>query len=1053
MIENLYPLSHLQEGLYFHWLSAPQSPAYFLQMSYRLKGGLDIDLLRKAYGMLVERHAILRTFFTEEIGSQLLQVVRKEPNPVFIYKEFIDNVEAEVERYKELDRSKGFNLQSGSQMRLSVLSLGDSTYEFVWSHHHIIMDGWCVGILMKEFVQIYSGLSKGKAPSLPKPGLYSSYIDWLTRVDKEKSSAYWRNYLAGFDTVTGLPKKQVTVSDEYLGREYNFRLDTTLRQSVKELCMQSGVTENTFFQILWAVLLSKYNNTKDVIFGSIVSGRPAEVNGIEEMIGLFINTIPVRVQLNEGKSVVDLLKEVQQSSIEGLDYHYAQLAQIQAESELGQGLFDHLIQFQNFPVQEVVKPDPKSKSSGEHLTLMSSGMTGYNTYNFTCLISPQEGLNFTFMYNANCYSDALIIELEERLVRLINGILSNPSTPVNQLDFLSIAEKQQLLETFNNTNNDNFKDKTLLELFEQQAEKTPDHTALVVEGYGLTYKELNERANQLANFLKNEFKVIPDDLIGVMFDKSENLVISILATFKLGACYVPIDPQYPNGRKKFIIEDSGIKVLITKTNYIFDLDYYNGSLIPIDVLLDIRHSSKEPTGISVKPNQLAYIIYTSGSTGQPKGVMVEHAAVANTVQNHLAIFDLKEKDRSLLFASSSFDASITQIFTPLISGGSLYMISDELKKEVNLFEQFIVDNQIDFADIPPAYQKLMNIEHISSLKKLGSGGEAAIPEKVAHFTKYGTYFNAYGPTESAICASMFIGKKGDTFDSTIVPIGKPIQNVQIFLLDQADNLVPIGASGEICIGGAGLARGYLNSPELTAEKFVDNPFLKGEKIYRTGDLGRWLPDGSIEFLGRKDEQVKIRGYRIELGEIEHLLMQHPAITSAVVIAMPDNNGDKELVAYIIAVDSLTLEGVGDYMTKFLPDFMLPSNYILIDELPLTPNGKIDKKHLLKNFGTGIKLDSEYLAPRNETEEKLVLIWQEVLERNNIGIRDDFFKLGGHSIKVVQLISRINAIFMVRIDIQSVFNDPTIENISEQILFIQEQNRQKENVENLVQIKI
>jgi amino acid adenylation domain-containing protein len=1053
MIENVYPLSHLQEGLYYHWLSSPASPAYFLQMSYRLKGALDIPLLQKSYEMLVERHAVLRTFFTQDFGEQVLQVVRKEPNPNFTYKQFDSNAEAAVLDYKAQDRAKGFNLQTGSQMRLSVLGLGTDTYEFIWSHHHIIMDGWCVGILMKEFFQVYTALLQGKAPELDKAYTYASYIDWLTKADKDSSEKYWSDYLSGFDAITSLPQQTAMATGDYEARESAFQLSAPVSQAIRELCKQCSVTENTFFQAVWGILLGKYNNSNDVVFGSIVSGRPAEVKGIEEMIGLFINTIPVRVQMQQGTSFTGLLKEVQQTSIEGLDHHYTQLAQIQAESELGQNLFDHLIQFQNFPSQEIVGENEENGEGSKGLSLVSSAVAGHNTYDFTCLISPSDVFDLNFMYNASRYPEAQIRQLQDHIMRLIGAIVANPNDAVSRIEYMSAAEKQVVLTGFNDTLVAGFRNKTLVELFTRQAALTPDHIAVVFEGKELTYRALDEQSNKLANYIRDTHNFGKEEPVGVMLERSESLIIAVLATFKAGAAYVPIDPAYPDQRKQYLLEDAGIKLLLTTTSHIFNLHYYSGSFFAMDAELDTLDTAVTAPAIKVAPSDLAYIIYTSGSTGQPKGVLVEHGSVANTIQAHRTIFNLGEGDRSLQFASPSFDASITQVFVPLISGGTLYIIGEEEKKDPALLEQYITNNNINFADIPPAYQKLMNMESIATMKKLGSGGEAAIPVKVNAFAQHGTYYNAYGPTEASICATMFTLGEGQSLSTTAVPIGKPIANTQVYILHLDKGLMPVGAAGQICIGGDGLARGYWKNDELTAEKFIANPFREGEKIYRTGDLGRWLPDGNIEFTGRVDDQVKIRGYRIELGEIENALRTHPDISAAVVMARINTVGDKELVAYIVPAGTPNLDELAEYMARMVPFYMMPSHYVSLEALPITVNGKVDKKKLPDPANASIQSGAEYIAPRNETEEKLVEIWKEILGKEKIGVRDDFFKLGGHSIKVVQLISRINVTFLVRIDIQSIFNDPTIENISEQIIFILEQSKQKENTGQLVEIDI
>ncbi|MVT11418.1 non-ribosomal peptide synthetase [Chitinophaga tropicalis] len=1035
-IEDVYPLSPLQEGLYYHWSASPDSPVYFEEMSYQLKGSLDLALLEESYNRLVARHAILRTFFTPDYGEELLQVVRREVPSTFRVLDITGDDSFSIEAYKQQNRSAGFDLHKGPMIRLAILHNAD-TYEFIWSHHHILMDGWCRSILVKEFFQIYHALQAGRTPELNKVYAYSDYIKWLNGIDKAKTLDYWTKYLQGYDTVSSLPQENSPVAAGYRAGQNIFILDGDIRRSIRTLCAEMGITENTFIQAVWGILLSKYNNTDDVVFGTVVSARPPELEGVEEMIGLFSNAIPVRIPVEENVPVRELLKDVQQRSIEGIDHHYMQLAEIQSLTAPGRNLFDHILLFENYPVQEMVKQSVESTEENNSFSLLSTSGFERSSYDFMFTVMPAERFLVKFSYNANLYSEAQVTALYGHLVRIIENILKDQSVTVGETDCLTPQERHQLLTSFNASAVEYPQHNTLLGLFEDQVKKTPDNTAVFFEGASLTYRKLDEKANQLANYLLQEYQLQKDELVAIMLDRSEKMLIAILGTLKAGAAYVPIDPGYPETRKEFILKDTGAKALITQTDYVFDLDYYEGAVFAIDIQLDSIEAPAVTTGVVVQPGDLAYVIYTSGSTGNPKGVMIEHRAIVNTIYAQQTLFNVQQHERGLQFASLSFDASVWEIFLMLSSGGALYIVSEEAKKTPQLLEQYIAENEIDIATLPPAYVKVLSMEGISRIRQLITAGEAAIADQAVAFTKYGTYYNAYGPTESSICATIFRlnGKEMDAEKG--IPVGIPIPNTQIYIVNNHGNLLPAGVAGEICIAGAGLARGYLNNRELTALKFVPNPFREDERMYRTGDLGKWLPDGNIAFIGRKDNQVKIRGYRIEPGEIESALQAFNGISAVAVVPYTNAAGEKELVAYLSGNDTLSAADIRAYLEQQLPSYMIPAHYVLLEALPLNTSGKIDRKNLPAPEGLGMLSGVAYVPPVTETEQRLVAIWQEVLGKERIGIKDDFFDLGGHSLKATRLASQIHKEFDVKITLKDLFASTILE---EQAAFIEKERK-------------
>jgi amino acid adenylation domain-containing protein len=642
-------------------------------------------------------------------------------------------------------------------------------------------------------------------------------------------------------------------------------------------------------------------------------------------------------------------------------------------------------------------------------------------------ITEKEGLEIQASYLEGFVKETIVDRLVETFKIFMVNLENNIEANLSEYPLLSEKEKHQLLVHFNDADVAYPKDKTIVDLFENQVDKTPNNVAVTFQDSKLTYKELNEKANQLANYIVSKDIVNKGDVVGVFLPKSDVGVISLLAILKLGAVYLPIDMNYPQERIDYLIKDSGLKLLLTDNA---TLDIGTCDLIVInEINFDDNDSDNLNTVLSC--DDLAYVIYTSGSTGNPKGVMVAHTSNVNMSLDQIKTFEITENDKVVWFASVAFDASISEIMMSLYSGATLCIPTDEIIKDKDQFVSFIKETKSSVVTFPPSYLGLLSEENISGLRCVITAGESASPGKAIAVVESGIdYYNAYGPTECAVCVSIYKVTKNDT-DKSIIPIGKPISNLQVYILDDELQPVPIGVSGKLYVSGVGVANGYLNNTELTKEKFIPNPFIDGERMYDTGDLCCWLADGNIEFLGRKDQQVKIRGYRIELGEIESAIYQFSEDLKQVVVEVKENNQEKVLVAYFVSVTDINKSQLRSFLQEKLPEYMVPGFYVVLEELPLTPNGKIDRKALPNTTGDDI-IRKEYVAPRNDIEEKLVVIWQEVLGIEKIGISDNFFELGGHSLKITKMLYKINENFGIELQVKNVLALQNVEALGELI---------------------
>ncbi len=1008
-IENVYKLSPLQQGIYYHWLSNSSATMYFEQISYRLKGvGVNMKSVEKAYQNLVDRHAVLRTSFTNNYGGVPLQFIRKKVDADFEYLRLPDAIEnSKVSSYineiKKTDREKGFDLENGSQMRLIVLDLGNDEFEFIWSHHHILMDGWCVSILINDFYELLNS-NKPKSP-IANSLQYFNYIEWLEKLDERISSEYWKNYLLDYSTVSKIPFRNSTkIYEEYTLCHENLRIEGKAFKKITQLCADIGITQNIFIQGVWGYLLSRYNNTQDVVFGSVVSGRPADLPNVENMIGLFINTIPVRVRYTKEDTPVTLLKELQDHFITGTSHHYLNLSQVQSQSELGKDLIDHITVFENYPVQEAIKGDLESHENqdGNKLEVQSVDSIEQTNYSFEITIgSTDSSMSIQLNYDGSVYDKELMPYLGKHLEKLIVEFCDYSDQKLDSFNYLTQEEENELLNTFNDTEVSYVKEKTFVDIFQEKVDQFPDNIAVISGDNTYTYKEVDLLSNRLAHYIKNELLISKGDIVGVKLDRSEWLMISALAIFKVGGVYFPIDPSYPKERIDYLISNS-------KARHIIDLDFLSSFKSLINKLSG--ESQKE----IVDSTDLAYIIYTSGSTGNPKGVMIEHEGMLNHMFAMQQELDLNEDSIIVQNAPSTFDISIWQLLNSLIVGGATTIYDRQLVLNPELFLKQLLRQNVTILQVVPSYLKsliesddIIGGNHFDKLSYLLVTGEAVNVDLVNEvFKRYPKLkiVNAYGPAEASDDVTLHIMDRCP--QGLNVPVGKPIQNMSIYVYDDFFQLCGKNIPGEIYVSGAGIARGYLNNPELTKEKFIDNPYNKNQKLYRTGDIGRWLSNGTLEFIGRKDDQVKIRGHRIELGEIEYQLQIHDAIESSVVVIKISDAGDNELVAYIVSSQKLNEVALRKYLSEKLPDYMLPSYFIQLDALPLTSNGKVDKKSLPLPKDIGIVNSIKYVAPKTDKEKMLISVCKDVLKRDDIGVSHSFYQVGGDSIKSIQMVSRL-----------------------------------------------
>ncbi|MCY9381592.1 amino acid adenylation domain-containing protein [Bacillus inaquosorum] len=1028
-IQDIYPLSYMQEGMLFHSLLQKDSQAYVEQASFTIEGKVNSQFFQNSINALVARHDIFRTIFISQNVSSPQQVVLRERN-IIVQEKDITHLNEEkqtqfIEQLKEKDRAQGFHLQKDMLMRIALIQTGESQYTCIWTFHHIMMDGWCLSIVLKEFLHIYASYVNATPISLEPVQPYGSYIKWLMEQDKEQAVSYWEHYLSGHEQQTMLPKQKKTKGrsrQEHV--TFSFSKEESSRLS--EIAAREEVTLSTIFHTIWGILLQKYNNNDDAVFGSVISGRPAEIEDIEHMVGLFINTIPIRVQ-GAKTPFIQLIKDMQKDRLAAEAYSYHPLYEIQAGSAVKQGLIDHILVFENYPVQQEIQMLNKQEHASDLFQIHNFTVADETNYSFYLMVAPGEEIHIKMSYDAEQHDRSFVLSVKEHLLNAVSQILNNPNLPPAEIDITTDIEKRQLIgEIADRTP----VYETIHAMFEKQAEKTPDANAVIDQTCSLTYKELNKSANRLARHLRTK-GVARQEPVAIMMERSAALITGVLGILKAGGAIVPIDPHYPADRIRYILNDCGCSHVVSQAHLSASLD--NNYLITHAEDIESTEDGSNIKSVN-NADDLLYMIYTSGTTGKPKGVQFEHRNMANLLKFEFAHSGIDFEADVLQFATPAFDVCYQEIFSALLKGGTLHIVPEAIKRDVPQLFAFINKHQTNIVFLPTAFIKMIFSERQLAnsfphgVKHLITAGEQLIISDIFQdvLRERGIHLhNHYGPSETHVVSTYTI-HPGDPIPE-FPPIGKPIGCTDLYILNHQKQLQPCGVPGELYISGASVARGYVNQDKLTRDKFSSDPFRPGAIMYRTGDLARRLGDGNIEYIGRADNQVKIRGYRIEPQEIEVTLMNHPDIKEAAILIRQDQNGEHELCAYYCSVQKLNAIDLRSYMASELPEYMIPAKWIWVDSIPLTPNGKVDQAALPAPDAS--ISGNPYAAPRNLIEAKLSQIFEDVLKNGHIGIQDNFFDHGGHSLKATVLMSRIAKEFHVQVPLQDIFAHPTVEGLA------------------------
>jgi len=1032
----VFPMSYSQQQLWVVAQLQRGNAAYNIALDIRLQGPLDVSALQTSLDEIVRRHESLRTVFRLENGQPSQVVLPALPLPIAqtdLRSLEPEAREAECKNIASNDARQPFQLSTGPMVRARLVDCGENDHTLLLIFHHIVFDRASIDVLLRDFTALYSSLHRGEAPVLPDlPIQYADYSVWQrqtlqgTVVDAELD--YWKNQLAGAPDSFELPL------DRPRGAERNFRgewmaesFPRDLLDSLEQLAQQEGASLFAALLASFDTILFRYTGQEDVVVGSTTPGRRQKAT--QDLIGTFLNPLVLRLDLSGDPSFRELLRRARKVVEEAGEHQDLPFERIVEELRLEHDpsrnpLFQVMLLFQELA---------EGAGEADGLKLTWTGVQNHTAkFDLTAYAEPrEEGLFVGFEYNAGVFEASTIHRLLGHYRTLLEAIVASPDTRISEISILGDAERNQLLFELNGTAVDfPEKESALHQLIERQVERTPDSVAVEFEAQTLTYRQLNSRANQLAHFLRKQ-GAGPDVLVGVSLDRSLDMVVALLGVLKAGAAYVPLDPTYPADRLAFMVEDSGLKVLLTQESL---LPLWSGSPAQL-VALDRDRSAitaepAEDPAVALRPDNLAYVIYTSGSTGRPKGVQIPHRAVVNFVLSMQSKPGFSAADNLLAVTTISFDIAGLEIHVPLSVGARIVLASRQSAMDGKTLAQLIEAHRITVLQATPVTWRLLvesGWQGKSDLKVL-CGGEA-FPHDLADalLSRSASVWNMYGPTETTIWSTCERVRPSNG----PVLIGQPIANTQTYILDSGLQVVPMNVVGELYIGGDGLARGYLNRPELTAERFISHPFLLGDRLYRTGDLARVLTTGQIECLGRVDHQVKIRGFRIELGEIETAIADFPAVRQSVVVAREDAPGDKRLVAYVVPSDPAKFQpaDLRDWLKQRLPPYMVPAALVALPALPLTNNGKIDRKALPTPEQASASANGQFSAPRTQTEKAMATIWEQVLGIEKVGIHDNFFDLGGHSLLAVNLFAQITQAFGSTLSLNTLFETPTVEDLA------------------------
>ncbi|MCG3119499.1 MAG: Linear gramicidin synthase subunit B [bacterium] len=1033
-IEDIYELSPLQQGMLFDSLSEENTGLYVYQMSYALHGNLNVAAFERAWQQIVLRHQILRASFHWEGLEKPVQVIHPQAALPFRVHDWRALPEAEQQRRLaaciQEKQQRGFDFTRPPLLQIDLFRRAENVHQFVWSFHHLLLDAWSTSLLLKEALDFYKAFSNGQSLQLKRPRSYREYLDWYQQQDFNGVEKFWRNELKGLTTPTPLVvgKLQPNTHGPVVHYdELHLKLAAPETAALRAFAQQQQLTLNTLFQGAWALLLSRYSGENDVLFGNIVSGRSIPLPGVEAMIGLFVNLLPARVQVDPVEQLAAWLKKLQAKQVEMRQYEFSPLVQVKKWSELPAGLpmFESILIFENWFGDFALR--------SENGALQVRDMAGFQKglgHPIAVAIEPREEIAISINYDRERFEAATIQRLLGHYHTLLKNLVAMPAARLADLPMLAATERRQMLVTWNETQTSYPPEPCLHEMFEAQAARTPNAVAIVFEDQQITFRELDRRANQLAQYLQ-KLGIGPEVLVGIYVERSLEMFIAVLGVLKTGGAYVPLDPMYPPERVAYALEETKAPVLLTTRFSIENLKFKieNLRLVCLDTdwpQIAAMNAAKPAT--QVTPQNLAYVIFTSGSTGKPKGVAIIHQALVNLMNAMRQQPGLNETEVMPALATLSFDMSVPEVYLPLVTGARLVLASRDTAMDGRKLMTAIVETGTNVIHATPATWRLLiesGWQGHANLKMI-CGAEPMPPDLPQLLFKRGaSLWNMYGPTETTVWSTFCQINP----DDEVISVGRPLANTQVYLCNDGLQPVPIGVPGTLYIAGDGLARGYFKRPDLAAEKFIPNPFAMapGARMYDTGDLARYFADGRIECLGRGDHQVKLRGFRIELGEIEAVCMQHPAIAQVVVLAREDEPGNKRLVAYATLKTDATpaVKELRQFLKTKLPDYMVPSAFVFLHELPRNPNGKIDRKRLPAPEANGFASSETFVAPQTEVERQLAEIWAKVLSVGRVGRYDNFFELGGHSLLAMQVSSRVLEAFQIELPVRRVFESPAL----------------------------
>ncbi|AQR76918.1 hybrid non-ribosomal peptide synthetase/type I polyketide synthase [Paenibacillus larvae] len=1023
-VEDIISLTPVQEGMLFHYLQDPDSEDYHEQLCMNISGCIDLDMFQAAWNVVIRTNEMLRTIFRWEQVKQPVQIVLKEHG---LHMRFVD-IEQEtpsqqasiLAKEKRKDLQQKFNLQD-VPFRISLFKQDVNTYTMLVSNHHILYDGWSNAIILKEFFTAYDHLSQQKEIMGKPKTKFKEFIKWLQSHDESKEKAFWQEYLKDIEESRPLSiTRKNSLSERVIDYEkIGFSAET--KRELESFAAEHELTLASIFFSAWGILLQRYKNSEDILFGTTVSGRPSSLRGCEDIVGLFINTIPLRVTYLDGISILEFLKRTNKDMQAREEYEHTSIVNIKEYGKFKHTseLFDTVMVIENYPL------DQRLTSRYGQLNIDSYSSVEQTNYNLLISLEIHDDIRVDVSYNTGLYEQPFIAKMLKHFRNIVLGMVRYPENFLSDIEIISENEKSQILDEFNNTNSEYIRDKTVHEWFEEQVQKTPHHIAVVCGDEQITYRELNERANRLAHLLRNK-GVEGDTIVGLMMERSIELVTAIIGILKAGGAYLPIDPSYPSNRISYMLQDSKAQVLIV--DHKADKMDYGIDIVDIHQP-DIEFLPSNNLPIEITDSHLVYVLYTSGSTGKPKGVLIEHRNLVNLLIWYINNHGIEEKTHIPFMTNYVFDPSAEQIFAPLIRGGTVYCIKQELLFNTEQFLNYLQQHELGLIDVTPVLLRelLYDKKNDIGLKRVIAGGERLDNQLKNQIIKNGfTLYNGYGPTETTV---EVIFTKCE-LDRDVV-LGKPIDNVNIYILHKHDELQPVGVVGELCIAGPAVGRGYLNKPELTKQRFVSDPFCPEQRMFRTGDLARWLPDGSIEYMGRQDDQVKINGVRIELQEIESSLLKHPQIKDAIVVLRENKQGEKYAAAYCVSEGiDLSHDEIKDFLRNILPDNMIPSCFVLMEKLPLLPSGKVDRAALPEPKGFVSNRAKLYIEPEKELEKAIAQIWKEALGIEQVGLHDNFFDIGGNSLKLIRVYGRLQALTSKEVTIADMFANPTVSTLSD-----------------------